>query len=382
MIKGKTNSMKDISSLYLHFPFCRHLCNYCDFFKHVLENETQVTRYEEILTKQWEKHEDFLKSKHFKLGELETIYIGGGTPSLWGVAGVSYLQDLIKKKQLILASSCEFTLEVDPDAWSEDELERWFDLGVNRVSIGAQSFDDFFLEILDRQHRKVDIEKLLTYLKAKKINFSVDFLIGVPESDQRDIEQELKELLTFNPSHMSVYILKTRKNYPHITRLPDEETIADEYLKVCEYLNSSDLKQYEVSNFSKPGFESKHNFKYWQYDSVAAIGANGTGLLVYPEKAIRYQWKSSGAELKEDEISGTSLIIEKLFLQFRTAAGVEIDKIFEDEGAKAILDNLYDQWDQKRYLSPNSTRKLIKLSSQGYLMCDSILDDIFREIDF
>ena len=141
--------MKKISSLYLHFPFCRHLCNYCDFYKHKLESQDQIKDFENLLDKQIKKHAELLNKYHYGFDNLESLYIGGGTPSLWSTKGPRFLKNyLFSHDDINLAKDCEFTIEIDPGVWTSEEVAEWTKLGVNRFSIGAQSFDDQFLKIM------------------------------------------------------------------------------------------------------------------------------------------------------------------------------------------------------------------------------------------
>lgn len=373
--------MQEIQSLYVHFPFCKHLCNYCDFYKNVLERPAQVTSFEELLVKQFEENQLLLEKKDFTLAPLKSLYIGGGTPSLWGKQGPRFIEKL-KNKGLQFDPNIEFTIEIDPDTFVEEEIEEWEKVGVNRFSFGVQAMNDSCLELLDRTHRKKHIEALLNYSHRKNKNFSVDLLIGIPTQVSRDLKQEIDDLLSYNPSHLSVYILKTRKNYPHHLTLPDDDATADEYLFVCDYLKSAGYEQYEVSNFAKDQKYSFHNQQYWKYESVAAIGASATGLMSLGNKAIRYQWKSSKAEYLLEEIEDSALVIEKLFLMFRTKDGIDLDGIFKKNEDRQLLDQLYVTWGERGYLADTSSRTQVVLSPKGLLMSDSILDDIFREISF
>ncbi len=373
--------MNNIHSLYFHFPFCRHLCNYCDFYKHKLETYSQVREFETLLLEQWEQHKIFLEDHKFKLGKIDTIYIGGGTPSLWGKDGADFFSSFLKSEGIELSKSCEFTIEVDPDVFSEETVKSWIKIGANRFSIGVQSYSNKLLEIMDRQHCLKDVDKCLKYFDENNINYSVDLMLGLPNSSDRVIQEELEALLAYSPSHFSVYILKTRKNYPHREKLPLDDQIRDEYLFVSKYLRSKGYDHYEISNFAKEGKFSKHNIKYWDYTSVGAVGPNATGLLVETNHALRYQWKSISAGFQVEKIEGESLTIEKLFLGLRHRFGFDINKLFLIKDHQA-LDKIYDNWDKMDYLDVNSSRESIVLSSLGFLMCDSLIDDIFKKIDF
>lgn len=373
--------MDKITSLYLHFPFCKHLCNYCDFFKYKLGDENQVKDFNELLTKQFDYHLEYLAEKNYRISELETLYLGGGTPSLWGEKGAVVLKDLLKQNDISLSSKIEMTLEVDPDTWSEKSLEAWRGIGVNRFSVGSQAFSSKFLKIMDRTHDLGQVEKTLKFLRDIDSNFSVDLMLGLPSSHQRNLKEELDLLLGYKPKHLSLYILKTRANYVHKEKLPPDDFIHDEYLFVSEYLRGKGYNHYEVSNFSKPGFESKHNLKYWKYESVAGIGPNATGLLVGKDKATRYQWKSQSVGVTEEELFGDSLLIEKLFLGIRYQGDINLLDLFGKKQEQAV-EKCISMWKERKYISIDSSPTCLRPLPLGYLMSDSMVDDIFREVEF
>ena len=370
--------MKEINSLYIHFPFCQHLCNYCDFYKHKLENEKQVIDFEIFLNKQFEYHQSYLSQNGYKLGKLETLYIGGGTPSLWKKRGAQFLKSFVERHE-----NCEFTIEIDPDTWVEGDIDRWQEIGVNRFSLGSQAYSEKFLKVMDRTHLLSDVEKSVKYFSERGLNFSVDLMLGLPGSEgERNIQEELRGLLKYSPSHFSVYILKTRKNYLLNTSLPSDDYIRGEYLEVSEMLSKNGYNHYEVSNFAKKDKKSKHNIKYWNYASVAALGPNATGLLVDKDRATRYQWKSISLGVSEEVLEGSSLIIEKLFLGLRHKNKFDFFSIFKEEEKLSLIDELLEHWKKLGYIESSSHRHGVDLTALGFLMCDSLLDDVFSKISF
>lgn len=375
---NKDSLINKISSLYLHFPYCIHLCNYCDFYKNKLEDENQIKQFEELLTLQWHEHKRLLSNHKMSFGGLETLYFGGGTPSLWSLSGI----DFIKKKlfkDISLANDYEFTLEVDPGTITEKELNKWLELGVNRFSVGVQAYNNKMLEVLDRRHRLNEIESCLKMLQSYDLNFSVDLLIGAPKSSDRNIVTELSSLDDLGASHFSVYILNARANYPLKKYLATDEKIQSEYLSVANFLKSKGYEHYEVSNFAKNQKYSKHNLRYWKYNSVSAVGPNATGLFAFKDRALRFQWKSLSAGYKTEEVLGESLLIEKLYMNLRYHGGLKPSELFSDTSA---FEQLFNKWKNAGYLSDKAHVGHIILSSEGYLMCDSLMDDIFKAIDF
>ncbi len=365
--------MTQVSSLYLHVPFCKHLCNYCDFYKRKLENPTvQFEEFHRTLEAELKRHADLMETENVAWSPLETVYLGGGTPSLWGKDGADFFNDKILS-QIKLKSGAEFTMEVDPGTWNEELILAWKKIGLNRISIGTQTLNLEFLKIMDRIHSKDESLNLLKYCQQNDWNFSLDFLLGIPFSKvkNRDIINELEELLTFKPKHISLYILNARNKYPHAQDLPDDDYIRDEYLKMSEFLISRGFHHYEVSNFALPGFESKHNLKYWRSESVAALGPTGTGLFRKNETtAVRYKWKVSQAEFEPENLGSAELELERTYLELRTSRGwkpkstpdslIELFTLWNSQG--------YGRWDQDR----------MRLNSLGFVMLDSLMDDLFK----
>jgi oxygen-independent coproporphyrinogen III oxidase len=365
--------MTHVSSLYLHVPFCKHLCNYCDFYKKLYEpGSNQIEDFHRSLENSWLRHEELMKTYSYEWQELATLYLGGGTPSLWGIAGAEFLGRWFKDR-LNIKKDAEFTMEVDPGTWTSEMIESWKAIGLNRISIGTQTLDPNFIKIMDRSHSLDETHQLLDYCQKNDWNFSLDFLLGLPFSREkkRDIESELNQLLKYNPKHISLYILNARSKYPHIQSMPDDEFIREEYLFVSEYLQKLGFVHYEVSNFALPGFEAKHNVKYWKGEAVAALGPTGTGY--FPQnktQAFRYKWKVSKAEVEVEELGNSELNLEHIYLSLRTNLGWKPDEM------KPALDQLFSTWETMKYGQFSQGR--MQLNSLGFLMLDSLMDDLFR----
>tara|TARA_Y100000768_G_scaffold350897_1_gene301350 strand:- start:3275 stop:4276 length:1002 start_codon:yes stop_codon:yes gene_type:complete len=308
---------------------------------------------------------------------LDTLYIGGGTPSLLKPDKMKQLLDNFSKVGLSLNSNYEFTIEIDPGTFNLEELEAWKELGVNRFSLGVQAYNEKYLRLLDRRHDLSEVTLSLEYLSKTKSNFSVDLIIGTPESEARDLIQEIEQLSDFSPSHFSVYILSTRLNYPLKEKLPDEEKIRDDYLEVSRQLEKLGFHHYEVSNFAKTEtMESVHNKKYWDYESVAAVGPNATGTICKPDKVFRYQWKSLSGGFQTEEVKGESLILEKLFLALRRSKSFNLQSILGMNISQQYLKTKVENWHQLGYVEPGSDLENLKITPLGFLMNDSMLGDL------
>jgi oxygen-independent coproporphyrinogen III oxidase len=366
--------MTQVSSLYVHVPFCKHLCNYCDFYKKLYDSQSsQTDEFHQFLTDSWGQGQKLFSQHQVSWAPLESLYLGGGTPSLWGERGACFLAQLLGE-ELILSPGCEFTMEVDPGTWSESMIGAWQEIGLNRISIGTQTLSADFLKIMDRSHSLDETHELLSFCQSQKWNFSLDFLLGLPYSrvKKRNIKQELDELLAYQPKHVSLYILNARSKYPHSQHLPDDDFIREEYLLVSEYLRCEGFHHYEVSNFALPGFESKHNLKYWKSESVAALGPTATGLLALnSNEALRYKWKVTKAQFELEHLGPKEIELERIYLSLRTTSGW-VPGNWSDQ-----LLQLVGQWKSKGYLLFSDASRII-LSPLGFLMLDSLMDDLFK----
>ncbi len=366
--------MKKIESLYLHFPFCAHLCNYCDFYKKVPQNKSQdFKNFHDYLQSAFNEHEKLMKENGYSWAPLKTLYIGGGTPSLWGMEGKEFLENFLKKNNLKLSAQCEFTMEVNPGAWEESILNEWEKIGVNRYSLGIQSLDAVMSKYLDRVHSINDVYDTLDFFQKKKVNFSVDFMLGLPySSDQaRDVIAELTKALKYSPSHFSVYILTVKDNYTHHKKLPNEEWIQREYLEVAEFLKSRNFNHYEVSNFALPNKESHHNLNYWRSATVAALGPSASGF--FAEKKLRYKWKTNSPTAEIENLSNSEFQLEKTYLALRSSIGLDL-KSFKSEFND--LNKLALGWRDNGYALIN-TDQILTLTSKGFLILDSLMNELF-----
>ena len=308
---------------------------------------------------------------------LETLYVGGGTPSLWGKQGAEFLKAFLKEREIKISDDCEATLEVNPGTWTEEGIEAFQAVGFNRFSVGVQSTKDSFLEKLDRVHRHDEVAETLSMLQRKKLNFSVDFMLGLPDSEkgERKILEELEEILSYGPSHLSLYILTVKDNYTHYEKLPNDEWIEREFLEVSNYLTERGFEHYEVSNFSKAGLKSKHNSRYWSGESIAALGPSATGY--FSNSKIRFKWKTLEPTFQVEELSDSEVRMENFYLKLRTSSGVDLNSFFEGEELKTAK-SLGRSWEE-RGLCHSHDGSLV-LTPRGYLLMDSLMNEAFGQL--
>jgi len=363
----------------MHFPYCIKKCNYCDFFKHA-SNQINFELHHQHLKESQIKHVKLLDQYNCLIQKLGTFYLGGGTPSYWGKAGISFLENFFKKNKIAFDLDYEFTLEINPGSGFLNDMGCWKDLGVNRYSVGIQSLNPFFLKILDRIHSRQDALKLIEKLAQEKTSYSVDFILGLPYSQdqKRDICSELAEVLKFHPNHISMYILSVDKNYVHFNSLPDEEWIVDEYLMASSFLSSHGFVHYEVSNWAKNDYFSKHNLNYWELGNWAALGPSATGNLIFQDNTgIRYTWDNEKPSYHLEVLDAQKIKLEKLFMGLRTSLGIKLDEIFTKEELE-LFKEIVVKWENAGYTK--TTGSFVSLSDRGFLMLNSLLDDIFIKI--
>ena len=266
-------------SLYIHIPFCVSKCAYCDFFSKT--DLSSIDLYVDALV-----NEIKFRLKNSKQ-KIKTIYIGGGTPSLLNIQQILKIQKAIESV-CNFESDLEFTIEVNPDDIDEEYLDKLKKSKINRISCGIQSMSNKVLEFSNRRSRKQQNLTALSLLQNTwNKNFSIDLICGLPEETEQSFLQGLRKILSFNPNHISMYSLTVEDETP-LGNLINKGKIEYDYdfsdalwLKSKEILENAGYFQYEVSNFAKPGFESKHNLTYWNHQTYVGVGSGATGSIYF-----------------------------------------------------------------------------------------------------
>ncbi len=269
----KSNTEEKRLGIYIHIPFCRSKCEYCDFYSVGGSWERRVT-------------DDYLQALADHIAEagklapnhlVDTIYFGGGTPSYFGAENLSRILDEIHRS-FRLATEMEVTLEANPDSVSLKSLKKLIHAGFNRISIGVQSDDDAMLKKLGRPHTFQQAKQAMEMArKAGFANISLDLMYGLPNQNRTSWENTVRNVISLRPEHISCYALKVEEgtplwNYKDCAGLPDDDTQADMYIAACQILAENGYVHYEISNFCKKGFESRHNLKYWTGGEYIGFG--------------------------------------------------------------------------------------------------------------
>jgi oxygen-independent coproporphyrinogen-3 oxidase len=262
------------AGIYLHIPFCRSRCSYCDFATDVWRSGEAVERYVRTLCR------EIAESPKTSI-VADTIYFGGGTPSLLEPNQVKAILETVKRTFEITTDN-EITLEMNPATVTAETLSSYLELGINRASFGVQTFNDRDLKLLARGHDANDARHTFRLLReAGFANISFDLIAGLPGQSIKDWSQNLDEAMSMEPEHLSLYLLEIHEGTPlaeqlrsHRRPLPDDDLAAEMYELMIDRLSSFGYVQYEISNFAKPGFESRHNTKYWRLEPVYGFGVS------------------------------------------------------------------------------------------------------------
>ena len=259
--------MKNIG-LYLHIPFCRSKCPYCDFYS-LKADESVKEQYVNVLKNRITAEMSALSCK------VDTLYIGGGTPS---VLGAEKLGEIVKTALPFLSENAEITVECNPFGLSEAFFKTLAFYGVNRISMGLQSANDSERRALGRLSDSETVKKaVLSAQNAGIKNISLDVMLGIPRQTEKSLSETLDFCVSLGVPHISAYILKLEEGTVFYNRqnsfsLPDDDAVADLYLQTCETLEQNGIMQYEISNFAKSGYESRHNLKYWNCEEYLGLG--------------------------------------------------------------------------------------------------------------
>lgn len=357
MQKSGSNQNIKAKNLYIHIPFCKSKCHYCNFVSFANKKEF-IGQYFDVLKKEIKFY--------FNNQELKTIYIGGGTPS---VINIKLYQDIIKLFNF--STDSEITMEINPATVDFEYLKNLKSLGINRLSIGIQSFDDKILKLINRAHNsKEAAETVKLARKAGFENISIDLIYGI--QNMESWEKSLEQALRLEVNHISTYGLKIEENTEFYKNppqnLPDDELQSEIYLKTIEILENSGFNQYEISNFAKTGFKSRHNLCYWKNQEYFGFGLSAHGYL----DGVRYSntenleeyMKNPLQKASETAISEKEKLKEHIFLGLRLTEGISAD-ILKDY-SKIV----------EKYVSYGlmcHEGKNIRLTKQGILLSNSIL---------
>lgn len=360
--------------IYIHVPFCGKKCDYCDFYS-VNYSKYTVNEYVNAVIR------NILYYSNPKR-VVDTIYFGGGTPSLLSIEQINSI--LLKLKDCFcVLPNAEITLEANPNTVNEEKLFHLNQIGINRLSLGIQSFVNEELKFLGRNHSAERAEKAVKDARSAGFNnISCDLMIGIPMQNIKTLEFSINMLNQLNVQHISAYILKTEKGTPFDCNeiqnlLPNEDETADIYLNMVRMLEERGFMQYEVSNFSKPGFESQHNCRYWNCSDYLGIGPSAHSCCFGKRFAVERDLnKFISSDIQQTYITDDSPcgFEETSMLQLRLKKGLDLSKTGEHRSniEKKIPDLI-----NAGYAEFN--KQFLSLTPKGFLMSNSIIEYLIFE---
>ncbi|MDY4001838.1 MAG: radical SAM family heme chaperone HemW [Streptococcus orisratti] len=329
--------LKIPTSAYVHIPFCTQICYYCDFSKVFIKNQP-VDAYLQALIREFES---------YKIEQLRTLYIGGGTPTAISAEQLDYLLSHLTKN-LDLSQLEEFTIEANPGDLTPDKIAVLEKSAVNRISLGVQTFNDKQLKRIGRNHNEAQIYESIDSLKGAGFdNISIDLIYALPGQTMADVKENVAKAIALDIPHLSLYSLILEHHTVFMNKmrrgklnLPTENLEADMFDYIIAKLESHGFEHYEISNFTKPGRESRHNLMYWDNAEYYGVGAGASGYI----DGVRYRNRGpiqhylkgvaqGNPRLEEEVLTKQEMMEEEFFLGLRKKEGVSISR-FEEKFAE------------------------------------------------
>jgi putative oxygen-independent coproporphyrinogen III oxidase len=381
--------------IYISVPFCRTKCSYCNFASDVF-SRTAFERYVERVCADIDNAAQIAEEMG---GEIErvvdSIYLGGGTPTVLEAGQLERIFAAVRNRFDVLPNA-EVTVECAPGTLAPAVIECLLRCGVNRVSLGVQSFVDAEAAAVGRLHKRATVVEEIARLRAAGIaNINIDLIAGLPHQTAESWQVSLAETIATEVPHVSVYMLEVDEDSRlgreliaggtryHAHFVPEEEAVVDFYLAACEKLDRAGIGQYEISNFARGGFESRHNLKYWTRRPYLGFGVDAHSMLISASPAadaMRFATSDvmeqyvAGAPLERTVVSRSSALEERFFLGLRLTRGVNLSELSADFGKKAV-ENVWDTIAE--LLRDGLMRRdgdLIQLTAQGQLLSNEVFE--------
>ncbi|MGE6525132.1 radical SAM family heme chaperone HemW [Bacillus safensis] len=379
-----------MKAAYIHIPFCEHICHYCDFNKFFIKTQP-VDEYLAALEKEMQ-HTIEQKGEQ----ELKTIFIGGGTPTSLTVSQLDKLMNSIHRVLKPTKNLIEFAVEANPDELSLEKLHVLKEAGVNRLSFGVQTFEDDLLKKIGRVHQKKDV--LTSFERARAVGFdniSLDLMFGLPHQEKHHVMNSLETAFSLGAEHYSVYslIVEPKTVFYNLMQkgklhLPPQEREAEMYELVMDEMERRGLKQYEISNYAKPGFESQHNLTYWSNEDYFGFGAGAHGYVdgvrnvnAGPVKHYLELIDQTGFPYKEThQVTKAEQIEEEMFLGLRKIEGVKSADFQAKYGTapEALFPTVLEELEEKGLIVKDDIG--IRLTRKGKLLGNEVFQAFLGEL--
>lgn len=365
-----------MKGLYIHIPFCKAKCGYCDFYSFT-PTENQKDSYLSAVLSYIEK-----QGKSSAL-EFDSVYFGGGTPSFFGGKRISRI--LQKARDCFeIAPNAEITVECNPSSVDEELVFELAKAGVNRISMGVQSAVDSERKLLGRLSKKEQADCAIELFKKRGItNISLDLMLGIPEQTKESLDESIDFILSKNVCHVSAYILKLEEGTPlfnskNTLSLPDDDEVCELYLHTVKRLSEKGFLQYEISNFAKPGFDSRHNLHYWNCDEYLGIGPSAHSFVDGKRFFFERDFSGfiNGAEPVFDCLGGDGE--EYIMLRLRLAEGLS-DREYFNRFKKHLPPALFEKAKEfEKHSLTEVSESSVRLTAKGFLVSNSIISELIN----
>jgi oxygen-independent coproporphyrinogen-3 oxidase len=371
-------------AIYVHIPFCEHKCIYCDFYSIITKDN--ISLFLQALKKEISHYAELRPTDRI----VSSIFFGGGTPSLMSSDYIYEIIELIKNKFKV-SSDAEITLETNPGTVEQTKLREFHQIGINRLSIGIQSFDEYELMFLTRIHdKKTAIETIMNARLSGFENISIDLIFNLPGQTKEIWKRNLETAVSLPINHISAYSLILERGtilnkmvLDGKIKIQDEDYDADLYETTIDFLSGNDFNQYEVSNFTKPGFECRHNNSYWCYKDYFGFGPSAHSFIDGKRywnfsslKKYIYEIGNLGTAVAGSEILSNEQRLNEYVMLALRSKGIDVIEMKNLFGEKWLIgrSDYLKELQQKNFLRQNDG--LIYLTKAGYCVCDEILKNL------
>lgn len=381
--------------VYIHIPYCLQRCTYCDFATYVHTEILPQKNYVELLKREILFKKNIFE-KEFAGKNLATIYFGGGTPSLLRPEFIIDIISELSKHGFTTGPQTEITIEINPATVSPENLDIYLKNGVNRFSVGAQSFNDRLLKSVNREHNALQTVDTLQMLKAKNLNFSFDLLFALPTQTVSELKFDVEKAVEFGSSHISPYCLTVPEGHPLSKNRPLEDEQLEMFQIIDEALLEKGFQQYEISNYAKPGLESRHNLLYWTDRPYWGIGLsahsyskntpwgtrfwNVNNIQAYEKQILELNTNSKLPDSQKEDLDFFSSLIDFCHTRLRLSEGIPLKDFQAKFGPQTTEKLLSVCFEMAKSKVLNFSETHISLTRSGQMVSNQVFEKLYLKL--
>lgn len=362
--------------IYVHIPYCLQRCVYCDFSTYELSQILGPSEYIKRV-----QNEIKTTAPQIKPRPLDTLYFGGGTPSLLDPPLLWEIIRSLKEEGFSFKPNTEITLEINPATINDDKLRQLIQMGFNRFSVGAQTFDDKLLKISNRRHSAQETIETLGLLKSRGLNYSLDLLFALPQQDLKHLQKDIEQALHFQPQHISPYCLTVPETNPMAKNRAPEGVQVEMFELIKNELQKAGLERYEISNFAKPGFESRHNMLYWDDDEYWGIGLSSHSYMRWGAWGSRF-WNPRGIQdyinkmpIQTERLEKHQALTDFFHISLRKSSGLDKAQFknkFKTD-VEVLAGKQIEKLTKKGWLTDSGNK--LSLTEQGIVLSNQVFEE-------